>query len=712
VLGAKFVRRMVLLGSALLLIMILQLLPERDFERARDAEHLVQHSLQVLRASEQLLSTMQDAETGQRGYLITGENSYLQPYEAALSTQGQARRNLRQLTADNSGQQARITKLDRLVETRLAGLSRIIALYRTEGRDAAMAAVATDEGKRTMDEIRDLLGDAELEEYGLLHLRTRAAEGHANHMRWILSAFLFVMLAAGGAVSEAEIRKQERAGEALIGSENQFRTLANAIPQLCWIANAGGGIFWYNQRWYEFTGATPEAMDGWGWQSVHDPEVLPAVLEAWKNSIAAGEPFEMIFPLRAADATFHPFLTRVMPVRDQTGKVVRWFGTNTDITAQRMTEDALRENQETLRLAQQVARIGTFEWNLQTGVNQRTPELEAMFGLPPGGLSAEEAWLDLVVSEDRDRAARFMQDAIETGSFEGELRTIWPDGTMHWLFGRGIVFKDAAQKPLRIIGAIVDVTERKQAELEVLRINAELEHRVQQRTIQLQAANKELEAFAYSVSHDLRAPLRGIDGWSLALLEDYAAQLDDGGRRYLERVRSETQRMGHLIDDMLLLSRVTRDEMKLDLVDLTSLANRITAKLRDAEPERSMEFVIQPELLAVGDGRLLEIALTNLFSNAVKFTGTRKQALVEFGKIEQDGETAFYVRDNGAGFDMAYAGTLFGAFQRLHKVSEFPGTGIGLATVQRVIHKHGGRVWAEAHVNRGATFSFTLGASA
>jgi PAS domain S-box-containing protein len=706
---------MVLLGAALLLIAVLQLLPERDFQRARDAEHMVEHTLRVLRASALLLTTVEAAEAGQRGYLLTGDDRYLQPYEAALSNQGPASRNLRQLTADNSGQQvrlARLDKLDKLVEARFAGLSRTIALYRTKGQSAAQAAVANDEGRSVMYEIRDLVSDMEQEEYGLLPARTKAAEAKANHLRWILSALLMVMLAAGGAVSERDIWTHKRDAEAIRNSEERFRTLANAIPQLCWMANPDGGIFWFNQRWYDFTGTTPQEMDGWGWQSVHDPKALPVVLEGWKKLIAGGQPFEMDFPLRAADGTFHPFLTRVMPVRHQTGKVVRWFGTNTDITAQRRTEDALRENQERLRVAQQVAWVGTFEWNLQTGVNRWTPELEAMYGLPPGGFAgAPNSWQELMCPEDRDQAVRHMQEAMETGSFEAEWRVIRPDGTTRWLFGRAWVFKDETGKPLRMVGANIDVTERKHAELEVLRINAELELRVEQRTLQLEAANRELEAFAYSVSHDLRAPLRGIDGWSLALLEDYGALLDDGARQYLNRVRAETQRMGNLIDDMLQLSRVNRGEMKLHPVDLTAMATRIAGRLRDAQPERSMEFVIEPELAAFGDGRLIEIALTNLFSNAVKFTGERDKAFIEFGRLEKEGEMAFYVRDNGAGFDMAYAGKLFGAFQRLHKVSEFPGTGVGLATVQRVVRRHGGRVWAVASVNHGATFCFTLGAS-
>jgi light-regulated signal transduction histidine kinase (bacteriophytochrome) len=267
----------------------------------------------------------------------------------------------------------------------------------------------------------------------------------------------------------------------------------------------------------------------------------------------------------------------------------------------------------------------------------------------------------------------------------------------------------------RIAGSVVvgtDITERRHAEEEILQLNAELEQRVLDRTSQLEASNKELEAFAYSVSHDLRAPLRGIDGWSLALVEDFCGEcerLGGKGRQYLERVRSETQRMGHLIDDLLQLSRITRTEMRLDAVDLSRTAESIAAKLRETNPQRRLEFAIRPGLTAFGDPRLLEVALTNLMENAVKFTGPRVLARIEFETASCDGKIAFVLRDNGVGFDMTYAATLFGAFQRLHSESEFPGTGIGLATVQRVVHRHGGRIWAHAEPDRGANFYFTLG---
>lgn len=225
---------------------------------------------------------------------------------------------------------------------------------------------------------------------------------------------------------------------------------------------------------------------------------------------------------------------------------------------------------------------------------------------------------------------------------------------------------------------------------------------------QLEAANRELEAFSYSVSHDLRAPLRSIDGFSQALLEEYIDKLGGQGRDYLQRISAASQRMAQLIDDLLSLSRVTRSEMNRERVNLSLLVQTITEELRKVQPERRAEFAITPGLVSDGDMRLLKIALENLLGNAWKFTGKCPEARIEFGMIEYKDRPAYFVRDNGAGFDMAYAGKLFGAFQRLHSPSEFPGTGIGLATVQRIIHRHGGRIWAEGEVGKGAIFYFTL----
>lgn len=247
---------------------------------------------------------------------------------------------------------------------------------------------------------------------------------------------------------------------------------------------------------------------------------------------------------------------------------------------------------------------------------------------------------------------------------------------------------------------------------QVQRYAAELEGRVAERTAELAAANRELESFSAAVSHDLRAPVRSIDGFSRALLEDYAGALDEQGQDYLRRICAATRRMAEMIDALLLLSRVTRAELQRGAVDLSAMARAVAAELQRQEPARQVAFVIAEGLTATGDARLVRLVVENLLSNAWKFTAKQPAAEIAFGALAPpEGPPVFFVRDNGTGFDMAYADKLFGAFQRLHGASEFPGTGIGLATVQRIVHRHGGRIWAEGTVDQGATFYFTLGAA-
>jgi signal transduction histidine kinase len=249
-----------------------------------------------------------------------------------------------------------------------------------------------------------------------------------------------------------------------------------------------------------------------------------------------------------------------------------------------------------------------------------------------------------------------------------------------------------------------EITERKRAEEKIISLNEELKHHL----LQLEAANRELEAFSYSVSHDLRAPLRSVAGFSQALFDDCADKLNAEGRDSLERILAATQRMGRLIDDLLNLSRVSRAEMRREEVTLSGLAGKIADMLRKTEPERQAEFNIAEGLVAQGDEHLLTVVLENLLGNAWKFTGKNTRTVIEFGITEHKGRQAFFVKDNGAGFDMSYAGKMFSPFQRLHSANEFPGTGIGLATVKRIINRHGGRVWIEAEVGKGTTVYFTI----
>ncbi len=314
-------------------------------------------------------------------------------------------------------------------------------------------------------------------------------------------------------------------------------------------------------------------------------------------------------------------------------------------------------------------------------------------------VESREATRDVFHSLMRGEAgpAEYYENLVVTAS--GEERVIaWRNTTL----------TDEDGKPTGTLSSGEDITERRTAQEALRLLNEELEQRVAERTSELMAVNHELESFAYSVSHDLRAPLRSVDGFSAALIEDYGETLDDVAKDYVQRMRVGAQHMGQLIDDLLTLSRVTQFEMSRETVDLSALVKQINAEERERAPGRDVTFIAEPGVTVEGDRRLLRVLLTNLLDNAWKFTGKHPTATIEFGTTEIDGETTCYVRDNGAGFDMQYVHKLFGPFQRLHRVDEFPGTGIGLATVQRIINRHGGRVWAEGEVDKGAAIYFTL----
>jgi PAS domain S-box-containing protein len=757
-----------------------------------------------------------------------------------------------------------------------------------------------------------------------------------------------------------DITERKRAEEALRESEDQFRTMANSIPQLAWMAHADGFIFWYNQRWHEYTGTTPEQMEGWGWQSVHDPDELPKVLEVWRGAIATGQPFEMEFPLRGADGQFRAFLTRGQPLKDSQGRVVQWFGTNTDVDELKRMEESLRDTQARLNSTLAAGSIGTWTWDIANDRLAADEFTARMFSIEAEAAAKgvpAEVYLKAINEEDRPGVEDALARAIQScGHYDIEYRVRQKDGDFRWLQARGRVEGDVAGNALNFHGAVMDITERKragetlrrsqeqlsgvigsamdaiisvdedqrvvlfnaaaermflypsdeaigqpldrfmpkrfrpghrshiedfgrthvtkrsmgalgaifglradgeefpieasisqlesegrkfytvilrditerkrseealkeqarildlapvvirdlkgqiifwnsgseqmygwsseeavgkiahsllhtefprpleeikarlfayghwegelihtrrdgerilvashwvlhkneddepkaileinnditerkQAEEEVRRLNEELEQRVAERTAQLQAANKELEAFSYSVSHDLRAPLRHINGFSQALLEDYTDKLDEVGKSYLQEVRGASQEMAQLIDDVLQLARVTRSEMRREVVNLSELAQSVLAELQKRDAARALAVNVEEGLSARGDKRLLRIVLDNLLGNAWKFTSKQERPEIAFGHEQKNGETVYFVRDNGAGFDMVFADKLFGAFQRLHSAGEFEGTGVGLATVQRIVNRHGGRVWGEGAVGEGATFYFTL----
>jgi light-regulated signal transduction histidine kinase (bacteriophytochrome) len=289
-----------------------------------------------------------------------------------------------------------------------------------------------------------------------------------------------------------------------------------------------------------------------------------------------------------------------------------------------------------------------------------------------------------------------------------ELTKIRKDGSRFPAMVSVTALRDAQNGIIGYLLIGTDNTARRKAEEAVRQLYAELEQRVIQRTAELEAANKELEAFSYSVSHDLRTPLRAVDGYSQAVLEDYGPQLPEEGRRYLQTIREGAQRMGALIDDLLTFARLNRQELNKQTIDTGSLVHGALDELGSPWPDRQVEILVGNLPASSGDPALLKQVWLNLFSNALKYTRKRKKSVVTIGCMKTNGADTFFVRDNGTGFDMRYADKLFGVFQRLHRAEDYEGTGVGLAIVQRIVHRHGGRVWADAAIDCGATFYFTL----
>lgn len=328
------------------------------------------------------------------------------------------------------------------------------------------------------------------------------------------------------------------------------------------------------------------------------------------------------------------------------------------------------------------------------------------------GWTREEACGKSIATLLYDSESEFLKvthDVLAMGEWSGEIQQRRKDGTPVWVEARWTLIRDELGQPETMFAINTDITGRKRAQEEILRLNADLEVRVQQRTAELQAANTELEAFSYSVSHDLRSPLSTIGGFSQLLVQLEGEKISDKGKHYLNRICTGIQQMGELIEGLLSLAKLSRDPMRFEPVDLAAVARRVEQECRDREPERQVQTHIQEDLLAHGDPLLLSVVMHNLLGNAWKFTSRQATARIAIGSQGAAGGNAIYfVKDNGAGFDMTFAEKLFGTFERLHSPSDFAGTGVGLAIVKRVIDRHGGRVWAESRVNEGATFYFTL----
>ena len=383
-----------------------------------------------------------------------------------------------------------------------------------------------------------------------------------------------------------------------------------------------------------------------------------------------------------------------------------------DITGRRATEQALRDSEERLRLALEAARQGLYDLNLENGEVMVSPGYASMLGHDPQTFEETyDGWRERLHPDDRAEVLKTLDDYLDgrVPGYRVEFRQRTRDGSWKWILSIGKLQEWSADgRPLRMLGTHTDIDALKAAQTALLESNASLEARVAERTAELTAANRELETFAYAVSHDLRSPLRAMSGYSQALQEDYGSGLQDQAKTYLDHIAEAAHKMSELIDGLLALSRSTRGELLQDRVDVSALARKHLDELAESEPQRRVVIEVEEGVVVQGDERMLASALVNLLDNAWKYTGATEAPVIRVHAGEVGGLRGFCVSDNGAGFDMDHVGRLFKPFHRLHRQDEFPGIGIGLATVQRIVHRHGGEIAAHAVPGAGATFCIGL----
>lgn len=521
---------------------------------------------------------------------------------------------------------------------------------------------------------------------------------------------LALMLLFAGAVMTTVIwfaaRTINRDEARLLLAQSVFDQMAEAIA----VTDAQANIIAVNPGFTRITGYSAEEVLGKNPSILQSGRQGPAFYQSmWRTLMEHGY-WRGEIDNKRKSGEIYPELLSIKALRDANGVVTHYVGVFSDLSERLAEERRLKILTHELDLALEVGAIGTWHWQPASKTLEADPRLCGMLGLAPASAPRKlEDWLQRVAARDREKlSAMLAQMAARPQGLEIEINIRRPDGQERILSlrGNGEVEGEGGES---VILVSRDITEQRAIEEEILRLNTSLERQVETRTAELRATMRELEAFSYTVAHDLRTPLRSLEGFSQVLLLKHGDTLDTEARDYLERIRAAGQRMNLLIEDILQLARLSRSVVQFRPIDLSALAAELAEELRRSEPQRAVSVSIEPGLATEADPTLARIVLGNLLSNAWKYTGRKAAARIEVAaEALPDGRKVYVIRDNGAGFDMEFAGNLFKPFHRLHREDEFPGTGVGLAAVARAVERMGGKVWAEGVVGEGATFRFTL----
>jgi len=651
------------------------------------SEQWVSHTHEVVTTLESGLAMLTDVETKQRGYLLTGDEQFLKDCQASQAQVDGWLKQLRALTTDNPRQQQQLDRLEPLISERMAVLNNRIKLRQEQGLQAAADAVATREGKNLMDEIWSGISTMRDTENQLLFQRQQDAQAAAQtSLIFILtgSALACAIGLAAILFIRRDLRQREQIDMRLRESQALIQSILDHVPAIVYLKDLEGRYLFVNRRFEQISGCSRDEVRGKTVFDISKKELAQVADEHHRKVIATQKPVEFEETVLYPDGP-RPHLAVKFPLRDAGGKIYATAGISTDITeSKRAREELDRFFALSLDFLCIASADGYFK--------RVSPAVTDILGW-----SVEEflsrPFISFVHPDDQAATLREVEKQIVAGEkvLQFENRYRHKNGSWRVLSWRSIPYGGLMYATAR------DVTEQKRAEEEIIRQKGELE-----------ATNKELEAFSYSVSHDLRAPLRHIDGFVKLIEKQAAEKLDERGRRYLGIIANSARDMGNLIDDLLVFSRMSRTELHRINVAPESLVDEVVDSLQGEIHGRRIDWKLGVLPQVEADPSMLRQVWANLIGNAVKYTRPREPAEIEIGCNADNGEFVFHIRDNGVGFDMQYAHKLFGVFQRLHRAEDFEGTGIGLANVQRIVHRHGGRVWADGKVDGGATFFFSL----
>ncbi len=495
-----------------------------------------------------------------------------------------------------------------------------------------------------------------------------------------------------------DINKRKIAENRLKESKERFRQLANSIPQLAWIARSDGSIFWFNHRWYEYTGKSPEEMTGWGWQLQLHNDALHSVMKQWESFISRGKPFEMINSLRGKDGQYREFLTKSIPITSKNGQVEQWFGTHTDISDLRKVEKELLNSREKLNIALENGQIGTWEWEVATNEVILDVRTEEMLGYVPGTFERTySAFENSIHEEDIPHFRKEISKTLESGKqFETIYRTRPRNGESNYISVKALVNRDKEGKALSFSGVCFDVTGmKKDVEQALFRLNEELLR-----------SNTDLQQFAYVASHDLQEPLRMVSSFTQLLQQRYADKLGKEGTEFIRYAVEGSKRMYELLNGLLAYSRIQTRGKEFSQVNMNLVLEKVTENLSLVITEKKavVKYHQLPQIVA-DESQMIQL-IQNLLENGIKFS--REIPEINIACEIRDDYYVFSVKDSGIGIEPQYFERIFRIFQRLHRSEEYEGTGIGLAICKRIVERHGGKIWVGSEFGHGSTFFFSI----